>query len=217
MAVIWETLLLRHRRKEGERLPNRIKLDHIGDKDTLIVEIVVDKKQGITYWYRFQPEQLAGKKAVIFTVSKGEVYWLSGARPQRMYEDELPEKPQIIPVRDPKVLKSSSPTEPSDQGEPTSEVEKKKRKKVVMVFSADESLIMVCADLHDTSKLTHILPESIDKLCKSKKPSQDAGLSFRYLYRKDWNDERILMFSLTLTQYDEMRKRKHKIQATNEE
>lgn len=76
---------------------------------------------------------------------------------------------------------------------------------------------MVCADLHDASKLTHILPESIDKLCKSKKPSRDVGLSFRYLYRKDWNDERILMFSLTLTQYDEMRKRKHKIQATNEE
>lgn len=213
MAVIWEKIVLRKRRKEGKRLPNRIKLDKVGNKDTLIVEIVVDKKQGIICWYRFKPEQMAGKKAVIFTVSNGEVYWLSGAKPQRIYEYDLPEKPQTIPSRARKVTKSSSPIEPNDQD---NSEKKGKREKVVMVFNAGGNLIMVCVDLIGASQLTHVLPESIDKLCKSKKFSQDAGLSFRYLWRKDWNDERILTFRLTLSEYDEMRKRKHKIQVANE-
>lgn len=216
MAVIWEKIVLRKRRGEGERLPNRIKLDKVGDKDTLIVEIVINKKQGITCWYRFQPEQVAGKKAVIFTVSGGEVYWLSGAKPQRIYEESLPEKPKTFSLRAHKVLSSCATTVPNEQDNPDAE-KKKKREKVVMVFNADGNLIMVCVDLIGASKLTHVLPESIDKLCRIKKPSQDAGLSFRYLWRKDWNDERIITFRLTLSEYDQMRKRKHKILPANEE
>lgn len=49
MAVIREKIVLRKRRKDGERLPNRVRLDNVGEKDTLIIEIVVDKKNGITH------------------------------------------------------------------------------------------------------------------------------------------------------------------------
>lgn len=207
MAAIREKIVLRKRRKDGERLPNRIRLDKVGENDTLIIEIVVDKKNGITQWYRFLPEQMTGKRSVAFTVSGGEVYWLSGAKPTRIYESELPEEPQppapIHRSRKTNVIESTPPQAKLDG-------RKKPKKKKVLVFDSKQKLVMVCADVEAASQLTHILKESIDKLCKSKNPSQDTGLSFRKLWKNLGPDTNVLDFSLTLNCYDEMCKRNPK-------
>ncbi len=205
MAVIREKIVLRKRRKEGERLPNRVRLDNVGGKDTLIVEIVVDRKNGITHWYRFLPEQMAGRKAVIFTVSGGEVYWLSGAKPTRIYESDLPEEPQPEPVQIRRGRKPNVKIDTSSQTDP--DWRKKPRKRKVLVFDSEQKLALVCADLEAASDYIHILPESIKKLCKNKKASQDTGLFFRYLWKKPGPDINIMDFSLTLARYDELCKR----------
>lgn len=205
MAVIREKIVLRKRRKDGERLPNRVRLENVGEKDTLIIEIVVDKKNGITHWYRFLPEQMVGKRAVVFTVSGGEVYWLSGAKPARIYESDLLEEPQPTPIptrrgRKPNVAKPIPPPTKLDG-------RKKSRKRKVLVFDSEQKLALVCADLEAASDFTHILKESIEKLCKSKKPSQDTGLSFRKLWKNLGPDINVMDFSLTLARYDELCKR----------
>lgn len=205
MAAIREKIVLRKRRKDGERLPNRIRLDKVGENDTLIIEIVVDKKNGITQWYRFLPEQMTGKRSVAFTVSGGEVYWLSGAKPTRIYESELPEEPQPMPAPihkdpNPNVIEPTPPQAKLDG-------RKKSKKKKVLVFDSKQKLLMVCADTEAASQLTHILKDSIDKLCKSKKPSQETGYSFRKLWKNLGPDTNVLDFSLTLNRFDEMCKR----------
>lgn len=208
MTVIREKIILRKRRKEGVRLPNRIRLDKVGEDDTLIVEIVVDKKNGIIYWYRFLPEHMAGRKTVCFTVSGGEVYWLSGAKPTRIYESDLPDEPQPTPVPKRRGRKSSVnillPVPTKEDGR------KRPRKKKVLVFDSKQMLLLVCADSEAASDFTHILKESIDKLCKSKKPSQETGLSFRKLWKNLGPDINVLDFSLTLARYDELCKRSPK-------
>lgn len=211
MAVIREKIVLRKRRKDGERLPNRVRLDKVGEKDTLIVEIVVDKKNGIIHWYRFLPEQKAGRKAVIFTVSGGEVYWLSGAKPTRIYESDLPEEPQPEPAPIRRGRKPNVKTDTPSQTDP--DWRKKPRKRKVLVFDAEQRLALVCADSEAASDFTHILKESIDKLCKSKKPSQDTGLSFRKLWKNLGPDINVMDFSLTLAHYDELCKRSPKMES----
>lgn len=214
MAVIREQIILRRRRKDGERLPNRIRLDKVGGNDTLIVEIVVDKKNGIIYWYRFLPEQLVGRKAVIFTVSGGEVYWLSGAKPERIYERDLPEEPQPEPAPIRRGRKPNVKIDTSSQTDP--DWRKKPRKRKILVFDSKQNLVLVCADLEAASDITHILKESIDKLCKIKKPSQETGLSFRKLWKNLDPNINVLDFSLTLAQYDEICKRTPKLKATEQ-
>lgn len=204
MAIIREKITLRKRRKEdAERQPNRVRLDKVGEKDTLIIEIVVDKKNNIVYWYRFQPEQLIGRKAVIFTVSGTDVYWLSGIKPQQLSEADLPEEPRPTPMAKPRGRKPKAKTEKQPPVDP--DWRKKPRPRKVLIFDATENLGMICSNLTYASDITHILPESIHKLCKTKKPSQDTGLSFRYLWKKL---DLITDFSLTLSQYDELCKRK---------
>lgn len=215
MAVIREKIVLRKRRTSGERLPNRVRLDKIGTEDTLIVEIVVDKKNGVVYWYRFLPEQLTGKKSVIFTISGSgkEVYWLSGAKPDRIYQKDLPEEPQSEPITTHRDSNQKPNTEPLPQADPG--WRKRPRVRKVMVFDAEQNLAAVFADLKAAAGIIHILPDSIDKLCKSKKPSQDTGLSFRYIWKK--LDFDLMDFRLPLTRYDKFCKREAGSKETKEE
>lgn len=203
MAVIREQIILRRRRKDGDRLPNRVKLDKVGEKDSLIIEIVVDKKNGIIHWYRFLPEQMSGRRAVVFTVSGGEVYWLSGAKPDRIYESDLPEEPQPEPTVKHRGRKPKTGTKSRPMADP--DWRKRPRARKVMIFDAAQNLAAVCSNLNVASDITHILTASIHKLCKNKKPSQDTGLSFRYLWKK--LDFDVTDFNLTLAKYDELCKR----------
>ena len=157
---------------------------------------------------------MAGRKTVCFTLSGEEIYWLSGARPERIYERDLPEEPQPEPApvrrgRKPNVAKPI-PAHPKPDGR------KKSREKKVLVFDAEQKLALVCADLEAASGITHILKDAIDKLCKSKKPSQDIGLYFRKLWKNLGPDINIMDFSLTLARYDELCKRTPKHKAKNQ-
>lgn len=78
MSVVKERIILRKRRREGEKMPHRIKLDAVGEGDSMLVEIVVDKNENLVYRYLFQPQQLAGRRGITFRESGNEIYWLPG-------------------------------------------------------------------------------------------------------------------------------------------
>lgn len=196
MAVVWERVFLRRSRKtEGERRPHRIKLDKVSAGDCLVAEIFFSKKNNIRKCYRFRPEQLTGRKSVAFSVSGNELYWLRGLKPENLDPEFLPKDLRSL-LKSPEEQKKSEPAREDRRKRP------KSRK--LLVFDADQKLVAVCRNLETATKITHILPESIQKLCKSKKPSQDTGLFFRSLWKKlDISD-----FTLTVPHYDEMCKRK---------
>lgn len=208
MAVVKKQIILRKRRKDGERAAHHVKLDQVGSGDTFIVEIVVDKKNRVAHYYRFSPEQLTGKKSVNFALSNGgEVHWLAGVKPERINERDLPPEPEAAPEpkrrgRKPK-LKTKVKASDDWRRRPRGPIIRK-----VLIFDTDQKLDTICENLEKTAKRTNLLPASIDKLCKTKKPSQDTGLYFRYLWKI--LDFDILDFTLTVTRYDELCKRKPK-------
>lgn len=82
MSIVKERIALRRGRREGEKTPHRIRLDAMASGDFLIVEVDVNKKSGLVYYYLFSPEQLSGRRAVTFRKSGDEIYWLSGLKPK---------------------------------------------------------------------------------------------------------------------------------------
>lgn len=191
MTIVRERVILRRcRRTEGERLPHSIKLDKLSEGDSLIVEIVFNKKSDIRKCYRFRPPLLSDRKSVAFTVSGNEVYWLRGLAPEVIAPDKLPEDPKPATEARRKGRKPHA----ADQG--------------VLIFDSGNCLDSIHRNLTSASKATNILLGSLEKLCKKKRPSAETGLSFRYLREKFRSDERVTSFRLTLEQYDEMCKRK---------
>ena len=77
MAVVRERIILRKGRRSGEKMPHRIDIKELAEGDSLLVEIVIDKKNDSVYRCLFEPEQLAGRRSVTFRVSGEQVYWLS--------------------------------------------------------------------------------------------------------------------------------------------
>lgn len=200
MTVVRERVILRRRRKtEGERLPHRVKLDKVSPGDSLIVEVVFNKKKGIRKCFRFQPKQLSERKAVTFTVSNSEVYWLRGLEPEIIDPADLPEDPK------PSFKKKRRGRKPQSKIEPHIKLEHR-----ILVFDSEHRLDSIYRDTASASKASHIRLEYIDNLCKTKKTSKETGLSFRYLREKFASDERIRGFCLTLCQYDDMCRRQPK-------
>lgn len=61
MSIVKERIVLRRRRREGEKMPHRIKLDAVWKGDSLLVEIVVGKDENlITGIYSGRPNSPAG-------------------------------------------------------------------------------------------------------------------------------------------------------------
>ena len=83
MAVVRERIILRKGRRSGEKMPHRIDIKELAEGDSLLVEIVIDKKNDSVYRCLFKPEQLAGRRSVTFRVSGEQVYWLSGLQPKK--------------------------------------------------------------------------------------------------------------------------------------
>lgn len=199
MAVIRERIILRKRKKtEGDRTPHRIKLDKIGEADSLIVEVVFDRKNDVRKCFRFRPEQLSGKKAVTFTVSGSEVYWLRSLAPYVIDPANLP---------NPKPAKKIKRRGRKPQSKNESIIKPGRR---VLIFDSEQRLDSIHRDTASASKATYIRSEFLENICKTKKPSKETGLSFRYLREKFASDERIRNFSITLHQYDDMCRRKTK-------
>lgn len=77
----------------------------------------------------------------------------------------------------------------------------------VLVFDADGALAAICPTTETAARLTNILPEAVVRMCKTKRPSSDTGLSFRHWWRKI-QDADMTDFTLTVAQYDESCKRR---------
>lgn len=88
MAVVRERIILRKGRRSGEKMPHRIDIKELAEGDSLLVEIVIDKKNDSVYRCLFEPEQLAGRRSVTFRVSGEQVYWLSGLQPKLLLKQQ---------------------------------------------------------------------------------------------------------------------------------
>lgn len=204
MAVIGERIVLRKRRSTGEPKPHRIKVDKLQPEDELVVEVVTDTKNDVRSWYHFKPADLAGRRSVLFRVSGENVYWLGGAMPQQILESTAR---RLLPELESRRQGRKSKASPVTTIEPDGRRRKREPKNYkVLVFDASMRLKGIHPSLKDTARLYNLRAEAIDKLCKTKRSSQETGLSFRYWWKV--LDFDITDFELTVSRYDELCKRK---------
>lgn len=193
MSIVKERIVLRRRRREGEKMPHRIKLDAVREGDSLLVEIVVDKDENLIYRYLFRPAQLSGRRGISFRESGNEIYWLSGLKPKILLQQQAE---TLLAQSD--IWKEKAGMH-SDAGHARAGYP-------VLVFGMHDSLVSVHRTLNDVAAAMNLRAEAIDKLCRTKRASTETGYSFRYRRRK--LDMDITDFTLTLFRYDELCKRK---------
>lgn len=193
MAVVRERIILRKGRRSGEKMPHRIDIKELAEGDSLLVEIVIDKKNDSVYRCLFEPEQLAGRRSVTFRVSGEQVYWLSGLQPKPLLKQQAD---KLVP--DVEHVKEEEPKKRGGKAGP--------RERKVLVFDEEGKLEAVMRSLKDVASMTNLREKAIDKLCKTKRVSTETGYSFRYWWKVLGFD--ITDFTLTASQYDELCKRK---------
>lgn len=193
MAVVRERIILRKGRRNGEKMPHRIDIKELAEGDSLLVEIVIDKKNDSVYRCQFEPEQLAGRRSVTFRVSGEQVYWLSGLQPKLLLKQQAE---KLVP--DVEHVKEEEPKKSGGKSGP--------RERKVLVFDEEGKLEAVLRSLKDVASMTNLREKAIDRLCKTKRVSSETGYSFRY-WRKVLGFD-ITDFTLTASQYDELCKRK---------
>lgn len=190
MAVVRERIILRKGRRNGEKMPHRIDIKELAEGDSLLVEIVIDKKNDLVYRCQFEPKQLAGRRSVTFRVSGEQVYWLSGLQPKPLLKQQADKLvPDVEHVKEEKRGGKSGP-----------------RERKVLVFDEGGKLEAVLRSLKDVASMTNLREKAIDRLCKTKRVSSETGYSFRYWWKVLGFD--ITDFTLTVSQYDELCKRK---------
>lgn len=193
MAVVRERIILRKGRRNGEKMPHRIDIKELAEGDSLLVEIVIDKKNDSVYRCLFEPEQLAGRRSVTFRVSGEQVYWLSGLQPKPLLKQQAD---KLVP--DVEHVEEVGPERRGGQSGP--------RERKVLVFDEEGKLEAVMRSLKDVASMTNLREKAIDRLCKTKRVSTETGYSFRYWWKVLGFD--ITDFTLTASQYDELCKRK---------
>ena len=206
MAVVGEQVILRRRRSSsGEPQPHRIRLDKLQTGDELVVEIVIDRKNDVRRWFHFLPEMLENRRGVVFRASGEEIYWLSGLRPKPILESTAR---KLLPAPETKRRGRKPSAKPVKTTDPDWHRRKRGPKVMkVLIFDVDARLMAICPTTEQAARLTNIRPEAITKMCKTKRPSFDTGLSFRHWWRKI-QDVDMTDFTLTVTQYDAWCKRK---------
>lgn len=192
MGIVKNRIVLRRGRRKGEKMPHRIKVDAVETGDFLLVEVVVNRKSGPIFHYLFTSEMLSGRRAVSFSESGGEIYWLSGLKPKALSSEQAEELFAQAGVIKEKAGKSSEP-------------ERGQAERNVMVFGVHDALVAVYRTLGDVAAVMNLRVGAIDKLCRTKRPSTETGYSFRYRKRKI--DLDLTDFTLTLSRYDELCKR----------
>ena len=193
MAVVRERIILRKGRRSGEKMPHRIDIKELAEGDSLLVEIVIDKKNDLVYRCLFEPDQLAGRRSVTFRVSGEQVYWLSGLQPKPLLKQQAD---KLVP--DVEHVKEEEPKRRGGKSGP--------RERKVLVFDEEGKLEAVLRSLKDVASMTNLREKAIDRLCKTKRVSSETGYSFRYWWKVLGFD--ITDFTLTASQYDELCKRK---------
>lgn len=194
MSIVKERIVLRRRRREGDKTPYRIKLNAVRESDSLLVEIVIDKKSDLVYRCLFSPALLTGRRGITFRESGDEIYWLSGLKPKPLLEQQA------------EALLAQSGTQTEKSKKHSEHVQAGYS---VLVFGIHDSLVAVHRTLEDVAAAMNLRTEAIDKLCRTKRPSTETGYSFRYRKRK--LDFDVTDFTLTLPRYDELCKRKPRI------
>lgn len=193
MSIEKERIVLRRGRREGEKMPHRIRVDGVQTGDSLMVEVVVNRKSGRVYHYLFSPGMLSGRRSVAFRESGGEIYWLSGLKPQIL----SPEQAEAL---------LTQPGAPKERIGKPSEPESGQTERNVLVFGMHDTLVAVYRTLGDVAAAMNLRGGAIDRLCRTKRPSTETGYSFRYRKKKLVID--LTDFTLTLSRYDEMCRRK---------
>lgn len=193
MSIVKERIVLRRGRREGEKKPHRIKVDVVETGDFLLVEVVVNRKSGLVFHYLFPPEMLSGRRAVSFSESGGEIYWLSGLKPKALSSEQA------------ETLLEQSGASKENVGK-LSATERGQAEWNVLVFGVHDTLVAVYRTLGDVAAVMNLRVGAIDKLCRTKRPSAETGYSFRYRKRK--LDLDLTDFTLTLSRYDELCRRK---------
>lgn len=193
MGIVKERVVLRRGRREGEKAPHRIRLDAVETGDFLLVEVVVDRAVGRVCHYLFPPEMLSGRRGVAFRESGGEIYWLAGLKPKSLSPEQADALFAQSGVRKEKTGK-------------TSEAKHGQADRNVLVFGMHDSLVAVYRTLEDVAAAMNLRIGAIDKLCRTKRPSTETGYSFRYRKRKPGLE--LMDFTLTLSRYDGLCRRK---------
>ena len=193
MAVVRERIILRKGRRNGEKMPHRIDIKELAEGDSLLVEIVIDKKNDSVYRCQFEPKQLAGRRSVTFRVSGEQGYWLSGLQTKPLLKQQAD---KLVP--DVEHVKEEEPKKHGGKSGP--------RERKVLVFDEEGKLEAVMRSLKDVASMTNLWEKAIDRLCKTKRVSSETGYSFRYWWKVLGFD--ITDFTLTASQYDELCKRK---------
>lgn len=194
MSVVKVRVVLRRHRREGEKSPHRIRLDSLTAGDSLLVEVVAGKEAGCVYRYLFSPQLLSERRGITFRESGNEIYWLSGLKPKMLLQQQAEA-----------LLAGTDETGKSEKssGERLVQVNYN-----VLVFGVHNSLVAVYRTLDDVAAAMNLRAGAIDKLCRTKRASTETGYSFRY--RKKKLDLDLTDFTLTLSRYDELCRRKPK-------
>lgn len=193
MAVVRERIILRKGRRSGEKMPHRIDIKELTEGDSLLVEITIDKEKDLVYRCLFEPEQLAGRRGIAFRVSGEQVYWLSGLQPKPLLKQQADKLSPAI-----EHVEEFGPKRRGGKSGP--------RERKVLVFDEEGRLEAVMRSLKDVASMANLREKAIDRLCKTKRVSMETGYSFRYWWKVLGFD--ITDFMLTVSQYDELCKRK---------
>lgn len=198
MAVRREQIILRRGRRNGDKMPHRVSLKELSEGDSLVVEIIIDRKNDLVSRYHFLPENLAGRKSVAFRVVGDTVYWLSGLQPKPMFESQVE---KLFPKTDVKKADKAVVERKPRVGNT------KPRNFKVLTFGDNGELIAIYRSVNEAAALTNLREKAIDRLCKTKRQSTETGYLFRYWW-KVLDFDIAADFALTVAQYDELCKRK---------
>lgn len=192
MRIVQERIVLRRGRRKDEKMPHRIKLEAMEHGVSLLVEVVNKASDSVGY-YLFAPEILSGRRSIAFRESGTMIYWLAGLNPRNLLQGQA------------EALLAQSDVRP-EKDRITSTTGQSQSDRNVLVFGIHDSLVAVYRTLDDVAAAMNLRSGAIDKLCRTKRPSTETGYSFRY--RKKKLDLGLTDFTLTLSRYDELCKRR---------
>lgn len=192
MAIVRKRIILRNKSRSDEKEPRRIRFDGLAADDSLLVEIVTNRENDLSYCYLFQPEHRGDRKSAAYRVCDNRVTWEGDVQPRPLLQIEANE---LCP------LPSSTKRKPA--------VRRPKGRKI-LIFDEKGYLVSIYFSLQDAASMMNLREAAIDKLCKSKRPSFETGYYFRYWWRV--LDFDITDFSMTAMEYDLLCGRKRKFQ-----
>lgn len=91
MANVKEIVLRKPKADNSDKL-HQVRIYDIDRNEPLFLSIVLDKQNSVIKRFKIEPEQLAGKKNILFRVSGHDIYWLGKLTPTQIDEVSAPEE-----------------------------------------------------------------------------------------------------------------------------